>query len=88
MSNTQIASGTTGYLTSFALTYQIEGVTEEQAARIAAAVKRTLETNVSELIGAAAESPVQTDSRRIDADRKVLAVRVETRGSLVEEYER
>lgn len=77
-----------GYLTSLAITYQVEGVTGEQAARIAAAVERTLATNLPELLGAAAEAPVQAQGQRIDwTDRKVLAVRVERRGALVEEYD-
>ncbi|MFA5712281.1 hypothetical protein [Mycolicibacterium sp.] len=76
MSNQQPA---TGYLTSFAVTYQIEGVDADVAARIAAGVQRALETNLPEMIAAAAEA---------GADRRVLGIRVERRGALVEEYDR
>lgn len=81
MSNTQMASATTGYLTSFAATYQIEGVTEEQAARIAAEVKTALEAAFANLAAEAATTAATPDAR-------VLEVRVERRGFLVEEYER
>lgn len=77
-----------GYLSSFAVTYQIEGVTEAQARAIAAAVERTLNTNLAELIGAAAEAPVLRAGWQRDwADRAVLGVQVERRGDLVEEYD-
>lgn len=72
---------TTGYLSSFAATYQIEGVTEAQAARIAAEVKTAL---LKALTNLATEEATTAATR----NARVLAVRVETRGSLVEEYER
>lgn len=68
---------TTGYLSSFAATYQIEGVTEAQAAAVAARVKQALAAAFEEI---AAE--------QAGPEARVLAFRVETRGSLVEEYER
>lgn len=72
------AAPTTGYLASFVVSYQVEGVTAKQAAAVRAAVQRTLATNLPDLIGAAAEAPVQAQGQRLDwADRKVLAVRVE-----------
>ncbi|KAB7761197.1 hypothetical protein [Mycolicibacterium mucogenicum] len=69
---------TTGYLTSFAATYQLEGVTEHQAKRIASQVQAALESTLADLVGQFAPGSAAT----------VLHARVETRGSLVEEYER
>lgn len=77
----------TGYLASFVVSFQVEGVTAEQAAVMRAAVQRTLATNLPELIGAAAEAPVQAAGQRIDwTDRKVLAVRVEGRQHAPAQY--
>lgn len=72
---------TTGYLTSFAATYQIEGVTEAHAARIAAAVQTALLKALTNLA-------TEESTTAATANARVLAVRVERRGELVEEYER
>ncbi|MBN7559807.1 Uncharacterised protein [Mycobacteroides abscessus subsp. massiliense] len=80
MTTNTTAAPTTGYLTSFAATYQIEGVAEAQAARIAAAVQTALQAALTNL---ANEEATTADT----ANARVLAVRVERRGALVEEYE-
>lgn len=71
----------TGYLTSFAVSYQLEGVTAEEAAHIADTVQRTLATNLPDLIGYLANAQVD------GTDRKVLAVRVEAQQRRPEEYD-
>lgn len=70
----------TGYLTSFAATYQIEGVTEDQAARIAAEVQTALQDALANLAN-------KKSTTAATANARVLAVRVERRGALVEEYD-
>lgn len=80
MTTDTTAAPTTGYLTSFAATYQIEGVTEAQAARIADAVQTTLQ-------GALANLANEEATTAATANARVLAARVERRGALVEEYE-
>lgn len=89
MSNTESPSAATGYVSSFVVAYQVEGVTPEQATRIQAAVQRALETNVPELIGAAAEAPVIRSGWKGPRvhDRAVLGVRVEARQHAPEEYD-
>ncbi|SII07368.1 Uncharacterised protein [Mycobacteroides abscessus subsp. abscessus] len=71
---------TTGYLTSFAATYQVEGVTEAQAAQIAATVQTALQAALTNLANEEATTAATANAR-------VLAVRVERHGALVEEYE-
>lgn len=80
MTTNTTAAPTTGYLASFAATYQIEGVTEAQAARIAAAVQTALQAALTNLANEEATTAATANAR-------VLAVRVERRGALVEEYE-
>ncbi|CPV56614.1 hypothetical protein [Mycobacteroides abscessus] len=80
MTTNTTAAPTTGYLTSFAATYQIEGVTEAQAARIAAAVQTALQAALTNLANEEATTAATANAR-------VLAVRVERHGPLVEEYE-
>lgn len=74
------ATKITGYLTSFTTTYQIEGVTEAQATRIAAAVQTALQASLANLANEEATTAATANAR-------VLAVRVERHGALVEEYE-
>lgn len=71
---------TAGYLTSFAATYQIEGVTEDQAARIAAEVQTALQDALANLAN-------EKSTTAATANARVLEVRVERRGALVEEYD-
>ncbi|MBP3086929.1 hypothetical protein [Mycolicibacterium fortuitum] len=73
-------TNTAGYLTSFAATYQVEGVTEAQAAAVAARVQQALTQALEEL----ATTIAFDEAGR---DRRVLAVRVERQGALVEEYD-
>lgn len=73
-------SSTTGYLTSFSATYQVECVTEAQAASVAARVQLALTQALEEL----ATTIAFDEAGR---GRRVLAVRVERRGALVEEYD-
>lgn len=73
-------TNTAGYLTRFAATYQIEGVTEAQAARIAAAVQTALQSALTNLANEEATTAATANAR-------VLAVRVERQGFLVEEYD-
>lgn len=73
-------TNTAGYLTSFAATYQIEGVTEDQAARIAAEVQTALQDALANLA-------TEQSTTAATANARVLAVRVERRGALVEEYD-
>ncbi|WP_255800891.1 hypothetical protein [Mycobacteroides abscessus] len=80
MTTDTTAAPITGYLTSFAATYQIEGVTEAQAARIAAAVQTALRAALTNLANEEATTAATANAR-------VLAVRVERHGALVEEYE-
>lgn len=74
------ATNTTGYLTSFAVTYQVEGVTEAHAAVVAARVQQELANALEELA-----TTIAFDEA--GGDRRVLAVRVERQGALVEEYD-
>lgn len=84
MTTDTTAAPTTGYLTSFAATYQIEGVTEAQAARIAAAVQTALQAALQAALTNLANEEATTAAT---ANARVLAVRVERCGALVEEYE-
>lgn len=74
-------SNDVGYLTSFAATYQVEGVSEAQAAAVAARVQAALASALEELATTHAFDEA-------GPGRRVLAVRVEHRGALVEEYDR
>lgn len=69
-----------GYLTTFSATYQVEGVTEAQAARIAAEVQTALRDALANLAN-------KKSTTAATADARVLAVRVERQGALVEEYD-
>lgn len=73
-------TNTAGYLSSFTATYQVEGVTEAQAAAVATRVQQALAQAVEEL----ATTIAFDEAGR---GRRVLAVRVERNGALVEEYD-
>lgn len=70
-------NNTTGYLTSFAATYQLEGVTKSQALRAAEKVQHAIQLALEEVLAEVSDT---------NAKSRVLCVRVERRGELVEEY--
>lgn len=71
---------TTGYLTSFAAVYQVEGVTQAQAIAIASRVQQALTNALDEIA-----TTIAFDEA--GHDRKVLAVRVDSRFHKPEEYD-
>ena len=80
MTTTTTDAPAVGYLTSFAAMYQVEGVTEAQAATIASRVQQALTHALDEL----ATTIAFDEAGR---DRRVLAVRVEARHHAPEEYD-
>ncbi|SKV05589.1 Uncharacterised protein [Mycobacteroides abscessus subsp. bolletii] len=71
---------TTGYLTSFAAAYQVEGVTQPEATAIASRVQQALTNALDEIA-----TTIAFDEA--GHDRKVLAVRVVARCHKPEEYD-
>lgn len=74
---------TTGYLTSFIATYQVEGVAERDAEQIAVRVQGALADQLEKLV-----SEIARDVAATSRDRRVAHVRVAQGGALVEAYER